>query len=143
MKWHSARAGTPGAISTGMKGKFISVAMAAVLAIGFVGCASDDGRRTTGEYIDDKLLTQRVKDALGDNPVYKFPDVKVETFQGTVQLTGFVESSEQKMKAEQIARQVRGAMTVRNSILLKGETERVRETAPRTETPGTTTPANR
>ena len=64
----------------------------AVTAIGFVGCASDNAdsdshKRTTGRYIDDKMLVQRVKGSLNDNEVYKFPDVKVNTYNGTVQLT--------------------------------------------------------
>ena len=82
------------------------VAAAGVLApVAFVGCAtsSKDGdsanKRTAGQYIDDKVLIQRVRAALGDSEVYKFPDVKVETYRGTVQLTGFVESQEQKRKA--------------------------------------------
>jgi osmotically-inducible protein OsmY len=104
-----------------------------VMAIGFVGCASDNDayqdshKRTTGQYIDDKMLVQRVKSALGDSPVYKVPDVKVNTYNGTVQLTGFVESEEQKVKAEEIARNVRDVAGVQNQITLKADTERVRE----------------
>jgi hypothetical protein len=101
----------------------------AILGAGFVGCASDDAdssKRTTGQYIDDKVLVQRVKSALGDSEIYKFPDVKVETYQGTVQLTGFVESDVQKQKAEEIARNVRGVASVKNDIMLKGDAQRVR-----------------
>lgn len=116
-----------------MKRKLILFSLAVVTAVGFVGCASDDAnsdshRRTTGQYIDDKMLVQKVKSALDDSPVYKFPDVKVNTYNGVVQLTGFVESEEQKRKAEEIARNVRDVTSVQNQISLKGETERVRGT---------------
>ena len=105
----------------------------AVTAVGFVGCASDNNnnnpnKRTTGQYIDDKVLVQRVKSSLNDNSVYKFPDVKVETYQGTVQLTGFVDSQEQKLKAEEIVRNVRGVASVKNDITMKGDAQRVRAT---------------
>lgn len=104
----------------------------AVAAVGFVGCATDDAdrdshKRTAGQYIDDKVLVQRVKGALNDSEVYKFPDVKVETYQGTVQLTGFVDTMEQKRKAEEIARNVRGVAGIQNQITLKGDAERVRD----------------
>ena len=116
-----------------MKRKLIMVSLGVVTAMGFVGCASDNDanqeshKRTTGQYIDDKMLVQRVKAALSDSPVYKFPDVKVNTYNGTVQLTGFVESEEQKSKAEEIARNVRDVAGVQNQITLKGDTERVRD----------------
>jgi osmotically-inducible protein OsmY len=118
---------------SGMRRKLILFSLAVVTTVGFVGCATDNSadrdshRRTTGQYIDDKMLVQRVKAALDDSPVYKFPDVKVNTFNGTVQLTGFVETDEQKRKAEDIAKTVRDVLNVQNQITLKGETERVRD----------------
>ena len=116
-----------------MKEKLILFSLVAVTAVGFVGCASNknndsSNKRTAGQYIDDKVLVQRVKGSLNDNGVYKFPDVKVETYQGTVQLTGFVDSQEQKQKAEEIARNVRGVSSVKNDIMMKGDAQRVRGT---------------
>ena len=107
--------------------------LGAALPLTFVGCATnevdrDSHKRTAGEFIDDKVLVQKVKSALDDSAVYKFPDVKVNTYQGTVQLSGFVETQEQKQKAQEIARTVRGVYNVQNNITLKGETERVRGT---------------
>jgi len=123
------------------------VVTSVVASIAFVGCASNDSRdghkRTTGQYIDDKVLVQRVQSALGDSPIYKFPDVKVNTYKGTVQLTGFVESMEQKRKAEEIAKTVEGVYNIQNNITLKSDTERVRGTDPnnnRNPSPNTTTP---
>ena len=102
------------------------------MAVGFVGCAtdssSDSHKRSTGRYIDDKMLVGKVKSALNDSAVYKFPDVKVNTYNGTVQLTGFVDTMEQKRKAEDIARNVQGVAGIQNEIALKGDTDRVRGT---------------
>jgi hyperosmotically inducible periplasmic protein len=114
-----------------MKCKLVLFLLAAGAAVGFVGCASDDeggnrNERTVGRYLDDKVLVQRVKSALRDNDVYKFEDVKVNTFEGTVQLTGFVDTAEQKRRAEEVARGVRGVANVENQISLKGDVQRVR-----------------
>jgi len=111
----------------------------AATAVGFVGCATDDRtdseshKRTAGRYLDDKVLVQKVKGALDDSEIYKFPDVKVNTYEGTVQLTGFVDTQEQKAKAEEIARNVRGVFNIQNQITLKGDAERVRDTTSRDE----------
>jgi hyperosmotically inducible periplasmic protein len=116
-----------------MKRKLIVFSLATVLAAGFVGCATDDTdrdshKRSAGRYLDDKMLIGKVKGALDDNAVYKFPDVKVNTYNGTVQLTGFVDTMEQKRKAEEIARNVPGVAAIQNEIALKGDTQRVRST---------------
>src|SRR4051812_17292710 len=68
---------------------FIMVAVAGLMApVAFVGCAtshdSDSHKRTAGQYIDDRVLQAKVHSALGDNDVYKFPDVKANTYKGTV-----------------------------------------------------------
>lgn len=117
-----------------MKRKLIVLSLAAITAVSFVGCATnssadrDSNKRSTGRYIDDKMLVGKVKGALGDSAVYKFPDVNVNTYNGTVQLTGFVDTMEQKRKAEEIARNVHGVNAVQNQITMKTDTERVRST---------------
>jgi osmotically-inducible protein OsmY len=83
------------------------------------GCAGNRYDRSTGQYIDDKSLTARVHDALGDNPEYKFDDVNVDVFRGTVQLSGWVNTSDQKSKAAEIAKQVQGVQNVENNITVK------------------------
>jgi len=75
--------------------------------------------RTAGEQIDDKTLTSRVKSALSDNTEYKFPDVSVTAFKGTVQLSGFVNTAEQKARAGEIAKNVQDVKNVENKIALK------------------------
>ena len=130
-----------------MKCKLILFSLMAAMGLGVIGCASDHSdreshKRTTGRYIDDKVLTQKVKSALGDSEVYKFSDVKVNVYEGSVQLTGFVDTNEQRSKAEDIARNVRGVVSVQNEISLKPDTQRVREreTTPAPITPPTPPP---
>ena len=87
----------------------------------FTGCAGDQYDRSTGQYIDDKSLAVRVHSALSDNPDYKFSDVNVNIFRGTVQLSGFVNTSDQKSKAADIAKGVQGVRDVDNQITVKSQ----------------------
>jgi hyperosmotically inducible protein len=109
-----------------MKTKNISLLMALCLGItattavvSLTGCAGDRYNRSTGEYIDDKGLSSRVNSALNDNPEYKFEGVNVTTFRGTVQLSGFVNTEDQKSKAGDIAKGVQGVKDVVNNITVK------------------------
>jgi hyperosmotically inducible protein len=85
------------------------------------GCASARNGRTTGQYIDDTTLKMHVKDALSDNQEYKFNGVNVDVFRGTVQLNGFVNTSDQKGEAEKIAKQVQGVQNVVNNLTVKSQ----------------------
>jgi osmotically-inducible protein OsmY len=96
---------------------FTSLSLVALT--GIVGCAGDRYSRSTGEYIDDKAVDMRVKSALADNPDYKFGDVKVTSYRGTVQLSGFANNPDMKAKAEDIARRVEGVRVVENNISIK------------------------
>ena len=89
------------------------------LIIVATGCAGNRYERSTGESIDDTAMTTRVKSALGDDAMYKYPDVKVTTFKGHVQLSGFVDSKEQKSKATEIAKSASGVKEVENKIEVK------------------------
>lgn len=83
------------------------------------GCAGNENSRSTGQYIDDKTLQHQVRDALSDNPEYKFDNVNVDVYRGTCQLSGFVQTSDQKDKAEEIAKNVNGVNTVDDNITVK------------------------
>lgn len=85
----------------------------------YSGCAATSTRESTGEFIDDATLTTKVKAAFVKDPVVKAIDVKVDTFKGAVQLSGFVDNAEQKARAEQIAAGIQGVASVRNNITLK------------------------
>jgi len=108
-----------------MKNKINSLCVAICLTlplaatVSLTGCAGDTYKRSTGEYIDDKSLNARVNSALGENPEYKFKEVKVTSYRGTVQLSGFVNTSDQKRRAEDIAEKVQGVHRVENNITVK------------------------
>ena len=93
--------------------------LAAFMVLTFAGCAPTSKRAGTGEYIDDAVITSKVKAAFAADPTVKATEVQVETFKGTVQLSGFVESRESAQRAVQIARQVKGVTEVRNNTILK------------------------
>lgn len=97
----------------------ICLSLPMVAAVGLTGCAGNRYDRSTGEYIDDKSLNSRVRTALSDNPEYKFGDVQVTSFRGTVQLSGFVNMADQKSKAGDIAKHVQGVKGVENNITVK------------------------
>lgn len=105
-------------ISAGLWRNLMGLFMAIIVALA-AGCASDDPRRTAGEAIDDEAVSRRVQQALSADPAYKFPEVKVVTYQGQVQLSGFVDRDEQKSQAEAIARKVSGVKDVKNDIRKK------------------------
>lgn len=108
-----------------MKNKINSLCVAICLTlplaatVSLTGCAGDNYKRSTGEYIDDKALSARVNSALGDNAEYKFKEVKVTSYRGTVQLSGFVNTSDQKRRAADIAEKVQGVKHVENNITIK------------------------
>jgi hyperosmotically inducible protein len=82
------------------------------------GCSSSATNRSTGAVIDDSAITAKVKGSFVQDDVVKAMDVKVDTYNGVVQLSGFVETSVQKTRAEQIARGVSGVRDVTNNIQL-------------------------
>ena len=83
---------------------------------GLTGCSGDRYNRSSGEYMDDKSIALRVREALGDHREYKFSDVNVAAYRRVVQLSGFTKSPEQKRKAEEIAEKVNGVKRVENNI---------------------------
>jgi len=90
------------------------------LLLGVTGCAtSNDNGLSAGERVDDRATSSRVEDALSADPLYKFGGVNVETFKGTVQLSGFVTAREQKSRAGDLARSVAGVREVANNITVK------------------------
>jgi osmotically-inducible protein OsmY len=92
---------------------------ALAMAGGMTGCAGDRYTQSTGERIDDKSESSRVRGALSDDTQYKYQDVKVQTFKGVVQLSGFVNSREQKNRAGDLAKKVEGVKEVENNITVK------------------------
>jgi len=79
----------------------------------------DVHERGTGEYVDDTVVTTKVKTAIFNEPSLKSAEINVETFKGTVQLTGFISSRAAIDKAVEITRGVSGVTSVRNDMRLK------------------------
>ncbi len=98
-----------------------ALALAAPAAV-FTGCAGTGTRQSTGEYIDDSAITAKVKTELIRDPVVKARQVEVETFKGHVQLSGFVDTEEQKARAAQLAQTVSGVVEVKNNLSVKADT---------------------
>jgi hyperosmotically inducible periplasmic protein len=74
---------------------------------------------TVGEALDDSVVTARVKTALIANPVTKARQINVATADGVVQLSGFVDSSNEKSTATEVARTVPGVRLVQNELEMK------------------------
>lgn len=91
----------------------------AALLMSMLGCASTPKQEGTGEYIDDTVITTKVKAAIFNEPALKSLEINVETFKGVVQLSGFVSSKENINKAVQVTRGVSGVTSVRNDMRLK------------------------
>jgi osmotically-inducible protein OsmY len=89
------------------------------LIVALASCAGTRTKESTGEYVDDSLITSKVKAALAADPVTKAREISVETFKGTVQLSGFVGTAAEKEKAGEIARKVKGVVDVKNNIVVK------------------------
>ena len=98
---------------------FLKSLFASVLILALVACAPTAKKEGTGEYIDDALITTKVKTALAADPDVKATEVNVETFKGMVQLSGFVSSKESIQKAIDIARGVSGVRGVKNDMAVK------------------------
>ena len=100
-------------------GKFLSTFFLAVMLVVTVGCASTSKQEGTGEYVDDTVITTKVKTAILNEPTLKSMEINVETFKGTVQLSGFVTSQAAINKAVAVARTVGGVSPVKNDMRVK------------------------
>jgi len=85
----------------------------------FAACASTRTQESTGEYVDDSVITTKVKALLAEDDFFKSFQISVETFKGVVQLSGFVNSQQAVDKAGQIARSVNGVTSVKNNLVVK------------------------
>jgi osmotically-inducible protein OsmY len=99
--------------------KHFSAFVLAVLLVSMLGCAGTSKRESTGEYVDDTVITTRVKAAIFNEPSLKSAEINVETFKGTVQLSGFVSTQANIYRAVEVARGVGGVTSVKNDMRLK------------------------
>jgi osmotically-inducible protein OsmY len=91
----------------------------ALVLITAVGCVSTPTQQGAGEYLDDSVITTRVKARLINDPKLRSGEINVETFKGIVQLSGFVSSRAEINRAVQITRDVNGVVSVKNDMRLK------------------------
>lgn len=91
-----------------------------LLLVGLMaGCTSTRTRQSAGEYIDDSVVTTSVKTAIYADPEYKPGQISVKTYNGVVQLSGFVNSQGAVAKATDLAKGVKGVQSVENSLIVK------------------------
>ena len=91
----------------------------ALLYAFMLGCAATPKQEGTGEYVDDTVITTKVKAAILGDPALKVTDINVETFKGRVQLSGFVNTQDQLERAIEVTRKVKGVKAVVNDMRLK------------------------
>jgi hyperosmotically inducible protein len=96
-----------------------SALLLAVLFASTLGCAGGPQKEGTGEYVDDTIITGKVKSAILNEPSLKVAEINVETFKGRVQLSGFVKSRNDMTKAVEVARGVGGVTSVANDMRIK------------------------
>lgn len=107
--------------------RMVMMVAVSVLSVGTLlttGCKSSDGgstHRTAGTYVDDSAITAKVKSKMIGDSVVKAHEINVDTFQGNVQLNGFVDNDQQKQRAEEIARNTSGVVNVQNNLQLRPE----------------------
>jgi len=99
--------------------KFFSAFLLALTLMAAAGCASTPKQEGTGEYVDDTVISSKVRAALLNEPNLKSSQVNVETFKGVVQLSGFVSSKADINEAVAVARGISGVKSVKNDMRLR------------------------
>jgi osmotically-inducible protein OsmY len=99
--------------------KALTTLFSTILLMTTLGCAATRTHEGTGEYVDDSVITTKVKAAIFNEPGLKVSEVQVETFKGVVQLSGFVSSRADIKDAVRVASAVNGVKSVTNGMQLK------------------------
>ena len=97
----------------------LSFLLLLIVIFTFAACASTRTQESAGEYVDDSVITTKVKSMLAADDFLKSFEISVETYQGTVQLSGFVNSQKAVNKANEIAKSVKGVKSIKNDLILK------------------------
>jgi osmotically-inducible protein OsmY len=93
--------------------------LALVLIAVFSACASTRTHESTGAYVDDSVITTKIKAQLAADDFLKSFQISVTTYQGVVQLSGFVNSQQAVNKADEIAKGIKGVKSVKNDLIVK------------------------
>jgi len=99
--------------------RLVKVLACCALLVSAVGCAATTKHESTGQYVDDSVITTKVKSAIFNEADLKTYQINVKTYQGVVQLSGFVDSQRSVNRAGEVARQVKDVTSVENSLLVK------------------------
>jgi osmotically-inducible protein OsmY len=99
--------------------KVIGILSAGLVALALSACAGGSQQESTGQYVDSAAITTKVKTAIATADGLSPFSINVETYKGTVQLSGFVDTPEQRRRAEEVARGVEGVDKVVNNIRVK------------------------
>lgn len=99
--------------------RIINLILCFILLTAFMGCASTEKRQSTGEYVDDTVITTKVKTAIFNEPTLKSTQISVKTHNGVVQLSGFVDTPASVTRAGDVAERVQGVMAVKNDLIVK------------------------
>jgi hyperosmotically inducible protein len=99
--------------------KTFATVCSAILLMGALGCASSRTHEGTGQYVDDSVITTKVKAAILSEPGLKVSEINVETYKGVVQLSGFVSSPADIKGAVRVASAVGGVKSVTNGMQVK------------------------
>lgn len=99
--------------------KIVALTFSSLLLL-LSACAATNTQESTGQYIDNSVLTAKVKAAIFEEPTLSSTEITVETYKGEVQLSGFVSSIEQTRKAVEVARTIPGVTSVKNDMRVKG-----------------------
>jgi osmotically-inducible protein OsmY len=99
--------------------RYVKAILSSLLIVALVACAPTRTREGTGEFIDDSVITGKVKAALVADPELKAREINVETFKGTVQLSGFVSDPQEIEKAVKMTREINGVKAVKNDMVVK------------------------
>jgi len=94
---------------------FIGIFLVAIIA----SCAGTSNRESTGEYIDDSVLTTKVKAEIMDDPMLKVLQINVYSFKNVVELSGVVDSEKVSARAERVANSVKGVRGVQNNLVVR------------------------
>lgn len=90
-----------------------------ITSIMAVGCAATQKHESTGQYIDDSVITTKVKAAIFEESTLKTLQINVKTYNGVVQLSGFVDTAQSVTKAGEVAGRVEGVKEVKNDLVVK------------------------
>ncbi|AMC33216.1 BON domain-containing protein [Iodobacter arcticus] len=100
-------------------GKYFAAFFVATALLSVAACSSTPTQEGTGEYLDDSVITSKVKSAIFGEPTLKSMEINVETFKGAVQLSGFVSSQAASDRAVQLVKTVKGVKSVKNDMRIK------------------------